>query len=140
MRPLLFALSLAVALGACTSADDVPADADAPPAAGPQPAPSPVPDSLLGGVEVDDDPVTLVQLTPGDHACYMTVRDGEGTREKLADFNLCERDDLIGYEVLLTTAPSMIPAESCQGDPECRDLRPVRLVMAADRVDGIVSP
>ena len=81
-----------------------------------------------------DAPVTLVSMQNGDRACYIDVQDDAGTRTELADFRLCERDDLVGTRVILTATPSQIQAASCEGDPECRDMEPVNLVTGIDPV------
>jgi predicted small lipoprotein YifL len=146
MRPAL-ALAIVLTLAACgldraAPPDDgtaVPDTALVPGA--PRDANATAPDSLIGSVEVDDNPATIVSMTAGDRACYVTVREAGGaTVEKAAAFPLCERDDLVGRRVLLTTAMANIQAESCQGDPDCTETERVRMILAADPVDEILSP
>ena len=88
-----------------------------------------------------DEPVTLIGLTNGDVACYLTVRTAAGEeRTELADFRLCERTDLEGTRVLLTATPSPIQARSCGGDPECRDTEQVNLVTGIDPAGADLPP
>ncbi len=82
-------------------------------------------------------PVTLVSMTAGDAACYLTVRpDGLAERTEVADYRMCERDDLVGTRVVLTVTPSQILADSCQGNPECTDLEAVNMVTGMDPADA----
>ena len=84
--------------------------------------------------QVDYDvPVTLVSMTAGDIACYLTVRTGGGAeRTEYADFRLCERDDLVGQRVVLTPTPSPVQSPSCGGNPECTDTEMVNLITGID--------
>lgn len=135
---LLLSSVLALTLAACGPSAETP-DADVTPVDA-QPAPMTVVDStsgdtlLIGAAQVSDEQVTVTGLTQGDRACYMDVRGPGGARTETADFEFCERDDLIGQTVTLTFIPTQIQASSCNGDPDCRDTEEVRMVIAADLV------
>ena len=137
-RPLLFAL---ITLAACQP--------ETPPgvAAGPSPSGSnpvamsdSIPEAALRTDSTQADyetPVTLVSMQTGDAACYLTVRpDGEPERTEVADYRMCERDDLVGQRVVLTVTPSQILADSCNGNPECTDLKAVNMVTGMDPADA----
>lgn len=141
MRPLS-TVFLALALSACRPSGDAPSDAGAPVEAPPPPmtmVDSASGDTLLvGEAQVSDERVTVTSLTPDDRVCTMAVRGAAGARTETADFEFCERDDLIGQTVTLTYVPTQIQATACNGDPECRDTEEVRMVIAADLViDGL---
>jgi len=77
-------------------------------------------------------PVTITAMQAGDVACYVTLTDATGaTREEMADFEICEREDLIGTPVTVTTEMGNVMAASCQGDPDCPDSETVRLIVSA---------
>ncbi len=136
MSPRLLLCSL-VALAACQS-EAPPAVAAGPPTSGSNPTAltDTIPEAALrtDSSSVDyETPVTLVSMTTGDAACYLTVRpDGGAERTEVADFRMCERKDLVGQSVVLTVTPSQILADSCGGNPECTDLKAVNMVTGMD--------
>jgi hypothetical protein len=122
------ALALAVALLGCAAKRDEPASpplaAATPTAAGP----------ALGAATAA---ITLRRLEAGDRACYVVVvTDGAGEeRSLLGDFELCpggggDATGLVGQPVVVETRPESVPAESCQGQPDCTDSETVELVVA----------
>ncbi|MDP2312386.1 MAG: hypothetical protein Q8P41_05735 [Pseudomonadota bacterium] len=78
---------------------------------------------------------TLVELQAGDHACYVVVKDASGKEENLpGSFELCpggtvDATPFIGKSVTLERNQAPIAADSCQGDPECKDTQMVDLVV-----------
>lgn len=69
----------------------------------------------------------------GDRACYLTVEDENGqSREQMASFELCEREDLVGRRARLHFEKAQVMAESCQGNPDCPDTETVDLVNGID--------
>lgn len=73
--------------------------------------------------------VTIRSLTAGDRACYLEVEDEQGQRrEEMASFELCERNDLVGKRARLRFEPAQVMAESCQGNPDCKETETVQLV------------
>lgn len=139
MRPLLLAL---LTLAACTSDTPPPSVAAGPPTSGSNPVAmtDSIPEAALRSDSSNADyetPVTLVSMTAGDAACYLTVRpDGGAEHTEVADFRMCERSDLVGQKVVLTVTPSQILADSCEGNPECRDLKAVNMVTGMDPADA----
>lgn len=139
MRCLL--LSLTLILAACGPDADAPVPAaDRAPVGSAAPPPTVVDTTsgdtlVVGAAQESDEVVTITAMKPGDRACYLSVTGPAGARSEIAAFEFCERDDLIGQRVTLTTVATQIQAESCQGDPECRETETVRLVMAADLAD-----
>ncbi len=83
---------------------------------------------------------TITGMNPGDVACYVTLRDDRGaTFEELADFEICEKEAALkGRRVALTWEIGKVMADSCQGDPACKQTRTVALIRAA-RVIGPAS-
>ena len=134
---LLPALLLLAACGG--DASEAPAD-DGAPVGRAAPLPTVVDSTsgdtlVVGAAQVDPTPVTLVAMEPGDRACTFTVQGPGGTTTELADFEFCERDDLVGQRVTLTRVATQLPAASCEGDPACRETEQVQLVIAADLAD-----
>jgi hypothetical protein len=81
----------------------------------------------------DHEVATIRGLTMGDRACYLELEDVQGqSSDAVADFDLCEREDLVGQGVRLTRERTSILAISCQGDPECTDRDTVDLIVAAE--------
>ncbi|HEX2203975.1 MAG TPA: DUF1176 domain-containing protein [Longimicrobium sp.] len=81
----------------------------------------------------DAQAVTIRGLTAGDRGCYVEVEDAGGrTRTEMADFELCERDDLAGRRARLTYGSATVAAAACQGDPACARSDTVRIVARAE--------
>ena len=84
---------------------------------------------------------TLISVESGDAACYLNVRDAEGTEEALAaDFELCpggtsDASRLVGRKVVLERRPERVMADSCEGDPECEKTETVELVVEVKAAD-----
>ncbi len=137
MSPRLLLCSL-VALAACQGEAPPPGVAAGPPTTGSNPVAmtDSIPEAALQSDSSNADyetPVTLVSMQAGDAACYLTVRpDGDAEHTEVADFRMCERDDLVGQHVVLTVTPSQILADSCQGNPACTDLKAVNIVTGMD--------
>ena len=73
----------------------------------------------------------LTELQSGDVACYLTLKDNKGKEfTELAAFEICEMTQLVGKTVRLSYRIESVIADSCQGDPECKDTRMVALVSA----------
>jgi hypothetical protein len=73
----------------------------------------------------------------GDRACYLNVEDEKGqSREEMASFELCEREDLVGRRARLHFGKAQVMAESCQGNPDCPDTETVDLVNGIDLLPG----
>ena len=141
----LATLALALVLSACAddAAPPVPAEAATPDANNPAASMDSIPPAALrtDSISADyDEPVTLVSMKAGDVACYLTVHGAQETRTELADFRVCERTDLVGTRVLLTATPSQVQAQSCGGDPECRDTEAVNLVTGIDPASEELPP
>ncbi len=73
----------------------------------------------------------LTGLQSGDVACYLTLKDGKGKEfTEMAIFEICEKTSLVGKRVRLSYRIESVMANSCQGDPECKDSRKLALVSA----------
>ena len=81
---------------------------------------------------------TVIELTHGDTACLVELRDAAGrTWHEPADFEVCFRQpSLSGRRVALDWAMANVQADSCGGDPECGDSERVALITAARILDG----
>lgn len=79
---------------------------------------------------------TLVSVVAGDAACYLTVTDGAAAEQSLpADFELCpgggsDATRYVGSRVTLDRHPGQVMADSCAGDPNCKETKTVDLVVA----------
>ena len=94
-----------------------------------EPESSPDVDSDAQTDPSDERTVTLLALSQGDRACYLTVDDGSGVeREELAVFELCSRNDLVGREIRLNTRLAPVQALSCAGDPDCTESDTVAII------------
>jgi hypothetical protein len=77
---------------------------------------------------------TLVEVSQGDAACYVVVKDAAGTETTHpGSFELCpggggDASAFIGFPVTLTFGSASIMAASCEGDPECRDTEETEIV------------
>lgn len=81
----------------------------------------------------DTSAVTIRSVTPGDRGCYLEVEEAGGaTRTEMADYALCERDDLAGRRARLTYGSATVAAAACQGDPACARSDTVRVVARAE--------
>ncbi len=127
-----------VALAACQNEAPPPSVAAGPSPSGSNPVATTdsIPEAALESDSSSADyetPVTLVSMAPGDAACYLTVRpDGLPERTEIADYRMCERDDLVGQSVVLSVTPSPMLADSCEGNPECTDTKTVNMVTGMD--------
>ena len=73
----------------------------------------------------------LTALESGDVACYLTLKDGKGKEfTEMASFEICEMTQLVGKRLRLSYRIESVIADSCQGDPACKDTRKVALVSA----------
>ncbi len=78
---------------------------------------------------------TLVSLENGDRACYVALKQADGSETSLeGDFDLCpgggkDASALIGKAVTWTTRTANVLAESCQGDVDCGKSDEVELVV-----------
>lgn len=79
------------------------------------------------------DTAVVRSLTDGDRGCYVVLEDERGARfDRIAPFDLCERQELVGRRVRLTLGPGEVSADSCQGDPECTARDTVEVLKAAE--------
>lgn len=80
--------------------------------------------------------VTLVELSQGDAACYVVVKDAAGNEQTHpGTFDLCpggaaDASNAIGFPVQLTFGKQNVMAASCEGDPDCPDTEEVEAVMS----------
>jgi hypothetical protein len=101
------------------------APADHVPAAAAPPAP----------IASRQDTAVVRSLTDGDRGCYVVLEDERGdTFDRIAPFDLCERQELVGRRVRLTLGPGEVSADSCQGSPECTARDTVEVLKAAERL------
>jgi hypothetical protein len=81
-------------------------------------------------------PVTLVEVSQGDMACYVVVKTAEGEDvTHPGTFDLCpggeaDASALVGTQVILTITKQNMMAGSCEGNPECPDTEEVDAVTA----------
>ena len=88
-----------------------------------------VPDSVKIGNETKNTSGVLIELQSGDVACYLTLKDQKGREfTELAIFEICEMTQLVGKRVRSSYRIDSVLADSCQGDPECKDTQKVALV------------
>ena len=90
-----------------------------------------VSDSVKIGNETKKSTGLLTALQSGDVACYLTLKDKNGTAfTEMAIFEICEMQKMVGKRVRLSYRIESVIADSCQGNPECQDTRKVALVSA----------
>ena len=88
-----------------------------------------VPDRVKIGNETKNTSGVLIELQSGDVACYLMLKDKKGQEfTELATFEICEMTQLVGKRVRLSYRIGSVLADSCQGDPECKDTQKVALV------------
>jgi hypothetical protein len=79
------------------------------------------------------DTAVVRSLTDGDRGCYVVLEDEQGARfDRIAPFELCERQELVGRRVRVTLGPGEVSADSCQGSPECTARDTVEVLKAAE--------
>ncbi len=84
---------------------------------------------------------TVRSVTPGDRSCYAELVDErDRTATAMAVFDLCEQDAILNTRVRLTYEPVRVMAESCQGDPECRDSETRMLISRVEPVQERPAP
>ena len=89
-------------------------------------------DSVKVGNETKRASGTVVSLSAGDTACHLKLKDDRGTGfDEMADFEICEKKNLVGKRVALTYALRQVMSPDCQGNPDCKKSRTVALVTAA---------
>lgn len=85
--------------------------------------------------ETATETVTLVEVSQGDAACYVVVKDAAGNEQTHpGTFDLCpgggaDASNYIGFPVQLTFGKANMMAASCEGDPDCPDTEEVEAVM-----------
>lgn len=74
---------------------------------------------------------TLLSAQAGDIACYLQIRDDEGRSQAwMADFELCDQaGPRVGRRFTLTWRAGTVQHPSCQGNPDCRRLQRVLLIV-----------
>ena len=85
---------------------------------------------------------TITGMTAGDVACYVSLRDDRGAAfEEMADFGICEREaELKGRRVRLTYELGKVLADSCKGNPDCKQTRTVALIRTATVIGSVSKP
>jgi hypothetical protein len=98
-------------------------------------------DTVLIGGEAKPATATVVDLSNGDTACLVELRDAAGrTQYEPADFEICfQQPSLVGRRVALDWAMANVQADSCGGDPDCSDSERVALITAARILDEPAS-
>lgn len=90
-----------------------------------------VSDSVKIGNEIKKTTGLLTALQSGDVACYLTLNDEKGKEfTEMAVFEMCEMPELVGKQVRLSYRIESVIADSCQGNPECKETQKVALVSA----------
>ena len=90
-----------------------------------------VSDSVKIGNETKKSTGLLTGLQSGDVACYLTLKDKNGAEfTEMAIFEICEMQKIVGKRVRLSYRIESVIADSCQGNPECRDTQKMALVSA----------
>lgn len=81
---------------------------------------------------------TVTDIQSGDTACHLALKDDKGRAfQEMADFSLCEKPQTwMGRRVRLGYTQATVPADSCQGDPECRKSQKVVLVQSLKVLDA----
>lgn len=71
----------------------------------------------------------ITELQAGDVACYLSFAPGDGeTITEMAEFEVCERTDLIGQEARFEYQLGNVIADECQGNPDCGKSQQVALI------------
>jgi hypothetical protein len=98
---------------------------------------APSADTTVVGKETKRTVGVVTGLEAGDVACYLSLKDDRGAAfQEMADFSICEQESLVGKRVTLTYKLEKVLADSCQGDPACKDTKTVALVTAVKPVAG----
>ncbi len=79
---------------------------------------------------------TVIALTMGDRACYVKFKDNNGgTHEAMANFEICEQENVLHKKVIFSYSETRVMAAECQGDPECTKSDTVKLISSIRMVD-----
>ena len=80
--------------------------------------------------------VVITAMEMGDVACYLTFRN-EAWEEKtaLASHDICSQVTLLYQKSEITFRQATVLGDSCEGNPECTDLKKVWLVDSAKRFE-----
>lgn len=73
---------------------------------------------------------TVVDMSAGDIACYLTLKDEQGAEfTEMAEFELCDKPKAyMGRRVALAYTLGTVMSDACQGDPNCKRTQTVALV------------
>jgi hypothetical protein len=92
-------------------------------------AQTPKGDTVVVGKEKKKAVGRITALNAGDVACYVTLVDERGREfEEMAEFEICERESLVGKSVRLTYGLEKVLADECQGNPDCNKSKTVALI------------
>lgn len=91
----------------------------------------------LGGLTKNSSGVVLA-MDMGDYACILSLRDDKGTKfQEMAESSICQkRTSIMGKRVALTYIEVKVPADECQGNPDCSKSRRISLVNSVRVVDS----
>lgn len=86
----------------------------------------------------------VVEINPGDVACYLSLTDDHGKRfEEMADFAICEKPaQYLGKRFGLSYGQAVVMADECQGNPTCKKTKQVAIVKALTPLaarDGVAA-
>ena len=82
---------------------------------------------------------TVTEVSQGDVACYLTLKDAAGkTFREAAGFDLCE-SKWIGQHVQLVYGMAVVQAYSCGGNPDCKTTERIPMVLTLKPL-GNTSP
>lgn len=93
----------------------------------------PLSSAVAGEEEIAKSPEVAVvtKMELGDVACYLSYRNAAGEiKEALAAHEICSQVTLLNKTTELTFERSRVLGDGCEGDPECKDLKTVWLVVA----------
>jgi hypothetical protein len=78
----------------------------------------------------------ITSFSAGDRACYVDSIDNDGkTHVEMANFEICEREELINRKVIFTYTEENVMAAECEGNPECIKSETVKIISSIKTVD-----
>ena len=85
--------------------------------------------------------VVITKMEHGDVACYLTFKNSEGKSQNVLGYHeICSQVELLNKRSEIGFSQAKVAGDTCEGDPQCKDLKTVWLVDSATAVAEFLCP